>query len=161
MNLDGCGVGLRRARRAAPVRRVFLQQLRELRDDLRMGGLNIVRFSNVGGEVIELNRRKFLRGRRTGTRDAPATGISAQFQLPFPPPDCERAIDGMMNQRFAHRLGGPAFEHRQQVYAVLGRILRQPSPEDFRNRRKEIVQADELIAGAARLHSSGRRGLRG
>ena len=52
---------LRRARRAAAVGDVFLEQRSQLRDDLRIIGLEICLFANLLPEIEQLNSRQVLR----------------------------------------------------------------------------------------------------
>lgn len=67
----------------------LFQQLGEPGDYSGMRGLHVVRFADVGVEIVELDRRQILRLFAAGLGLAPATGVRAEFQFPFALPDRE------------------------------------------------------------------------
>src|SRR5438093_9064691 len=76
------GVRLPGARRAAAVSDVSLHQFCQPFGHVRVPILYICPLANVGGEVVELNRRQTSRRFAPRPWRAPTAGVGAQFQFP-------------------------------------------------------------------------------
>jgi hypothetical protein len=115
-------------------------------DDLRVLGLHIVGFANVGGQIIKLHRRQALLLRRYIARLAPAAGPGAEFELPVALPNRKTSLNGMMDEGLTQGLVRFPEQCGQDADAVLARSGGEPCAEQIRARRQEVAQADELTA---------------
>src|SRR4051812_8021414 len=74
-------ISLRSARRAASLCDVLLQEFRESLDRLHLLEREVLRFREVGGEVIELHGGQAFLGGASRARSAPSAAPGAQAEL--------------------------------------------------------------------------------
>ena len=119
-------------------------------DDLRVLVLDVGRLADVGLQVVQLHRRQAAFGGAAGTRSAPAAGTGAQFELPRPLPDGERAVDRMVDDGLAQRTLGRAQQRGQDAHAVLAGVAGKRNVQDVRARGQQVGEADQLVASSNR-----------
>ena len=157
-DIDGAVVGLFRARGGTSVIDVFLQQTGHALNDFWILGLHVLRFPDVGFEIVELNGRQIAHVVSTGAGRAPAPGAWAELQFPFPLADREGAVDRMMHDGLAKGLRVLPKQRGEKTDAVLAGVGGDFGAGDVGGGGEQVGQADGLVAATAGFHLSGPAG---
>ena len=121
-------------------------------DEFRLLIDEIVRFTAIFGQVVELVMGQAFHIGAAGSGITPAAGTGAESEFPIAFADSEGAVDGMVDNRFAEgRLifPGQGGENADTVFAGIVGIV---GPNHISAGGEQVGGADDLVAPGAGFH---------
>ena len=124
-------------------------------------GDEVLGFTGVGFEVVELEVGQAGGVVFAGAWGAPAAGAGAEGEFPFAVADGEAAVDGLADEAGADGLGVGAEEGGEEADAVFAGGGGEGDFEEVGEGVDEVELADELVADGSGFHFGGPAGDEG